>query len=70
MGLASFNRMRREQLEKEALAKEEMVSNPEDKLNSMKVSGLKEIAKEKGIEGYANMKKEELIQSLLELEGE
>lgn len=38
-------------------------------LNSKKVGELKDIAKEKGLEGYSNMKKEELIEVLKELEG-
>lgn len=35
-------------------------------LNSKKVGELKDMAKEKGLEGYSNMKKEELIKLLLE----
>lgn len=34
-------------------------------LNSKKVSELKDMAKEKGLEGYSNMKKEELIELIL-----
>lgn len=33
-------------------------------LNSLKVPELKELAKSKGIDGYENMKKEELIEAL------
>ena len=38
-------------------------SESED-LEDKKVSELKEMAKDKGVEGYANMKKEELIEAL------
>lgn len=36
----------------------------EDKLEDLKVSELRELAKEKDIEGYYEMKKDELIQAL------
>lgn len=36
----------------------------EELLNNLTVPELKEIAKEKGIKGYSNMKKEELISAL------
>lgn len=55
MGLASFNRMRREQ---------ELKRQEDKNINDLTVKELKEIAKEKGIEGYNNMKKEDLIAAL------
>lgn len=42
----------------------EVIKNKDDKYNGLKVDELKEFAKEKGIEGYSNMKKEELIVAL------
>ena len=42
---------------------------PEIPLEELKVSVLKDMAKEKGIEGYSNMKKDELIDALQSLEG-
>lgn len=38
--------------------------NPTGDINKLTVDKLKELAKEKGIEGYSNMKKEELIAAL------
>lgn len=43
---------------------EEDEKGVEEELKGMKVDELKKLAKEKGIEGYADMKKDDLIQSL------
>lgn len=47
--------------------KEEKESTDEEKsLEDLKVEELKELAKEKGIEGYSKLKKDELIDLLVE----
>lgn len=66
MSATAFQRMRRDQEAKKIL--KEQAQNQDKKLEDMKVPELKEIAKEKGIPGYANMKKEELLKALLETE--
>ena len=63
MGLAAFNRMRRERAEAEKQAKD-ATSKPIDK---MTVAELEEMAKEKNLEGFENMKKAELVAALTEL---
>ncbi len=49
----------------------EVIKNIDDeavKYNKLTVDKLKELAKEKGLENYSNMKKEELIAALKELD--
>ncbi|AIY81491.1 hypothetical protein U728_721 [Clostridium botulinum 202F] len=49
----------------------EVIENIDDeavKYNKLTVDKLKELAKEKGLENYSNMKKEELIAALKELD--
>ncbi|NFR85675.1 transcription termination factor Rho [Clostridium botulinum] len=49
----------------------EVIENIDDeavKYNKLTVDKLKELAKEKGLENYSNMKKEELVAALKELD--
>lgn len=71
MSITGFNRRRRELEALEETKKNEEVSidldtseTVENKIeySNLKVDKLKEIAKEKGIEGYEDMKKAELIE--------
>lgn len=81
MSVTAFQRTRREMLkernQKESIKDEEFIQNieeahelavKEDKINSfekLKLEELKEIAKDKKIEGYSKMKKDELISVLV-----
>lgn len=60
MGLAAFNRMRREQAAKQA-AQEPQKPNPREE---MTFNELRAVAKDKNIEGYGSMKKDELLEAL------
>ena len=62
MSATSFQRMRREQELKAKMLKEQ--AKQEAPFDKMKVDELKGLAKEKGIDGYDNMKKADLIEAL------
>lgn len=67
MSITGFNRRRRELARIEALNKEAIEETiEEDKIDysKLKVDELKEIAKEKGIEDYQELKKVELIEAI------
>lgn len=66
--MTAFER-RVKRLRKHILGHSKEVKEPTDKeksLEDLKVEELKELAKEKGIEGYSKLKKEELIDLLAE----
>ena len=62
--ITGFNRMRREQAKREAI-KQEAIGETKA-LEDLTYNELKALAKEKGIEGYNKMKKQELLGTLKE----
>jgi transcription termination factor Rho len=62
--VTGFERMRREQAKREAVKQE--ATNETKTLEDMTYNELKALAKEKGIQGYHKMKKQELIEALKE----
>jgi len=67
MGLAGFNLRRREQAKREKELKATPIKVDYD---SLTLNDLKQIAKEKNINNYSNMKKDDLIAELKKIEGD
>ena len=68
MGLTGFNRMRRKKQQQKVEAKKpsSQMNGDSDYLESLNVAQLKELAKEKGVQGYAGLKRAELLKALKE----
>lgn len=62
--ITGFQRMRREQAKREAIKQE--ATNETKALKDLTYNELKALAKEKGIQGYDKMKKQELLKALKE----
>lgn len=67
--VTGFERMRREQAKREAVKREAVkqeATNETKALEDLTYNELKALAKEKGIQGYHKMKKQELLKALQE----
>lgn len=67
MSATAFQRMRREQENKRL---QELEKAKPKSLVDLKVAELKQLAKEKGIKGFDNMKKPDLLEALAKVESD
>lgn len=65
---AAEQEVKQEAVDPESLSEDEILYFDEESLSKLKVDELKELAKDLEIEGYANMKKAELIAALIDSE--